>query len=47
MALIDHYDFRVKSDNYSKSIVLPIVKLTSDDTGWDQIRVLNNEQFAD
>lgn len=37
---------RVKSDSYSKLTIVPIAKLTSDNTGWEKIYLLNNEEFA-
>ncbi|EAS02157.2 transmembrane protein, putative (macronuclear) [Tetrahymena thermophila SB210] len=45
-ALVDHLNLRIKSDDYSKITILPVAKLTSDDTGWNSIFVQNNECFA-
>ncbi|KAL4440919.1 hypothetical protein ABPG74_009332 [Tetrahymena malaccensis] len=45
-ALVDHMNLRIKSDDYSKITILPVAKLTSDDTGWNSIFVQNNECFA-
>ena len=36
----------MKSDNYSKLTIIPIAKLTQDDTGWEKIYVQNSEVFA-
>jgi hypothetical protein len=45
-ALVDHYDNRIKSDNSSKLTIIPIAKLTKDETGWEKIFVINGEEFA-
>ncbi|EGR34627.1 hypothetical protein IMG5_005490 [Ichthyophthirius multifiliis] len=45
-ALVDHYDNRIKSDNSSKITMIPIAKLTKDDTGWEKIFIINGEEFA-
>lgn len=45
-ALIDHYNARIKSDNSSKLTIIPIAKLTKDDTNWEKIYVINGEEFS-